>query len=177
MNKLSEIAPALLFVLGLGYYLGGTIGLVITIPICIYFYCTDETNNPQIQPQKRTSMEDILAIYKPVIDKKKPKVIDLGPVKEWAVTERKNLMYISKTDKEKYMKGLQWRNLKTQRMSLANHKCEVEGCGSATDLNLHHIHYENLTAEKLEDLRIVCQECHHKLHEKLGYDRGGFYPI
>jgi predicted HNH restriction endonuclease len=38
-------------------------------------------------------------------------------------------------------------------------------CRSAKNLSVHHITYENIGFEKMDDLISVCKECHKKLHE------------
>ena len=87
----------------------------------------------------------------------------------------KQLMFISANDKLEYMQSEKWRALKFSRLMIAQYKCE--SCGSFHNLNLHHITYERLTQEALEDVAILCEECHTKLHSILGYDRATLYPI
>ena len=87
----------------------------------------------------------------------------------------KQLMFISAKDKLEYMQSEKWRTLKFSRLMIAQYKCE--SCGSFHNLNLHHITYERLTLEALEDVAILCEVCHTKLHSLLGYDRTTLYPI
>ena len=87
----------------------------------------------------------------------------------------KQLMFISAKDKLEYMQSEKWRTLKFSRLMIAQYKCE--SCGSFHNLNLHHITYERLTQEVLEDVAILCEVCHTKLHNFLGYDRTTLYPI
>ena len=87
----------------------------------------------------------------------------------------KQLMFISAKDKLEYMQSDKWRTLKFSRLMIAQYKCE--SCGSFHNLNLHHITYERLTQEALEDVAILCGGCHTKLHNILGYDRTTLYPI
>lgn len=90
----------------------------------------------------------------------------------------KQLMFISAKDKLEYMQSEKWRALKFSRLRIAQHKCE--SCGSFDNLNLHHVTYERLTQEELEDVAILCggiNGCHTKLHNLLGYDRRTLYPI
>ena len=90
----------------------------------------------------------------------------------------KQLMFISAKDKLEYMQSEKWRTLKFYRLMIAQYKCE--SCGSFNNLNLHHITYERLTQELIEDVAILCggiNGCHTKLHNILGYDRTTLYPI
>ncbi len=87
----------------------------------------------------------------------------------------KKLMYISAEAKAKYLKSKRWKALKLFKLKIAQNKCEC--CGSTTELHLHHIDYERLTEELIEDVVIVCSICHQKIHDKLGYDRVTKYPI
>lgn len=87
----------------------------------------------------------------------------------------RQLMFISAKDKLEYMQSEKWRTLKFSRLMIAQYKCE--SCGSFHNLNLHHITYERLTQEILEDVAILCEVCHTKLHNILGYDRTTLYPI
>ena len=89
-----------------------------------------------------------------------------------------NLMFISAEAKAAYLQSPEWHILKNQRLIIANYKCEC--CGATTQLECHHITYERLTREHIEDLVILCggsNGCHQKIHNLLGYDRTTKYPI
>jgi len=88
-----------------------------------------------------------------------------------------NSMYISKQAKLDYTQSQQWYNLKQQRLGIANYCCESTDCNRTAGLECHHITYERLTEENIDDLRIVCRDCHQQIHNKHGYSREGFYPI
>ena len=87
----------------------------------------------------------------------------------------KQLMFISAKDKLEYMQSEKWKQLKLERLRIAQNKCE--SCGSTHNLHLHHIAYERLTQEELGDLAVVCEGCHTYIHSILGYDRTTLYPI
>ena len=89
-----------------------------------------------------------------------------------------NLMFISAEAKATYLKSQQWSTIREERLKIAQHKCEV--CGSKRQLECHHITYERLTAEHIDDVVILCggsNGCHHRIHNLLGYDRTTEYPI
>ena len=85
-------------------------------------------------------------------------------------------MYISAEEKAKYLRSNEWKQKKQIRLILDDNKCAK--CGNTNNLQLHHINYSRLTHEDIiDDLVILCSECHLELHEKLGYDRSTLYPI
>lgn len=59
---------------------------------------------------------------------------------------------------EALLKSEFWRNLKRQKLAIV-HGCQR--CPRRTQLQLHHLHYERqLGCETLEDVEIVCSNCH-----------------
>ena len=69
-------------------------------------------------------------------------------------------------DKESYKEYLQsprWKAIRKRLYKEYNYKCAL--CGSGKNLNVHHITYENLGEENDEDLTVLCQVCHKKIHE------------
>lgn len=76
---------------------------------------------------------------------------------------------ISRQNKQEYLSSPQWKALKQQRLTLANHKCE--NCSSTSRLELHHVTYARLKNEHINDVLILCNSCHSKLHKLTGYDR------
>lgn len=86
--------------------------------------------------------------------------------------------FISAEDKAIYLQSLEWHAIREKRLALARYKCEV--CGSTESLQCHHITYERLTCEHIDDLVILCggsNGCHQRIHTLLGYDRTTLYPI
>ena len=55
-----------------------------------------------------------------------------------------------------------WKKKRRERIEKDGFKCSV--CGSAKNLNVHHITYERLGREDLEDLVTLCRDCHSRLH-------------
>ena len=51
-----------------------------------------------------------------------------------------------------------YRRLRSQRLTIAQHRCEACGAGGA--LQLHHLHYETLGRESVDDVRMLCDPCH-----------------
>jgi 5-methylcytosine-specific restriction endonuclease McrA len=87
-------------------------------------------------------------------------------------------MFISAATKREYLESTKWQQLRSTRLKIAQHKCE--SCGSTHQLQCHHITYQRLTNEHIDDLAILCggsNGCHQRIHNLLGYDRTIEYPI
>ena len=94
----------------------------------------------------------------------------LTPVKKWRAD-----IFMSAEDKQQYMLSKEWQELRTLVFIRDNHTCQ--SCGSQSSLNCHHITYEDLGEESLDQLTTLCTTCHTELHNSLGYDRTTLYQI
>lgn len=83
--------------------------------------------------------------------------------------------YMSPSDKLAHMDSPYWKQLKLDRLALANNQCEL--CKSTHFLQLHHTSYIRLGCEKLSDVTILCDSCHQLQHDHYGYDRTTDYSI
>jgi 5-methylcytosine-specific restriction endonuclease McrA len=63
---------------------------------------------------------------------------------------------------EEYLSSTKWRTKRKEVFAARGEKCEK--CTSTTSLQIHHLTYENVFNEKLEDLQILCRSCHKKEH-------------
>jgi hypothetical protein len=66
----------------------------------------------------------------------------------------------------RYLKSEDWKEKRDKRLFIDNHQCyfhNIKNC-STTNLHVHHIHYDNVGNENLEDLVTVCQICHSEIH-------------
>lgn len=63
---------------------------------------------------------------------------------------------------EGYLWSDHWRALRRQVKKVRGRLCA--GCKKARHKVVHHKTYERLGAESLEDLELLCQECHKTLH-------------
>lgn len=65
-----------------------------------------------------------------------------------------------------WMASEDWKRIAREKIKQAHFKCEL--CGSAINLHVHHITYENLCREDrhMDDLLVVCNKCHLALHEE-----------
>jgi hypothetical protein len=69
-------------------------------------------------------------------------------------------------DKFEYLSYLQsdeWNELKNKIIDRDKH-CKL--CGSTSNLEIHHLTYDNLYEENLEDLQCLCNRCHENIHKE-----------
>ena len=62
----------------------------------------------------------------------------------------------------KYISSRQWKKVRKQKISEAGGKCEE--CGATHRLEVHHLTYKRLCCERMEDLQVLCRDCHDKKH-------------
>lgn len=62
-----------------------------------------------------------------------------------------------------YLKTERWKKIARKRIEKDNYNCTI--CGTAKNLQVHHITYENLFHENLYDLVTVCKGCHAEIHK------------
>lgn len=68
-----------------------------------------------------------------------------------------------RADYSQYMKSAEWFHKRQQVILRSDGKCEAIGCTNEA-VEVHHMTYQRLGNENLEDLRAVCRECHRKIH-------------
>lgn len=73
-------------------------------------------------------------------------------------------------DYYQYMRSKTWRGKANERLKRDGYQCVL--CRSAKNLSVHHITYENIGFEKMDDLISVCKACHEKLHMHDGIREG-----
>lgn len=62
----------------------------------------------------------------------------------------------------KYLHTSAWKKKRKQALTRAGHRCE--SCASGASLTVHHLTYDNLYREPLEDLQVLCRPCHERVH-------------
>lgn len=62
-----------------------------------------------------------------------------------------------------YMKSPEWKKNRYPALVRDGFKCAM--CGTAKNLVVHHITYERLGHEDMDDLITLCKDCHAKVHE------------
>ena len=83
--------------------------------------------------------------------------------------------FMTHGEKMAYLKTDKWRNLVNLVRKRDNYQCQ--NCGSHDHLETHHITYERLGDEHVNHLVTLCNACHTKLHQRLGYSRNAEYPL
>jgi hypothetical protein len=69
----------------------------------------------------------------------------------------------------RYLCSDEWKQKREQRLLIDNYKCFFnysKGC-DAVNLQIHHIHYNNIGNEKMEDLVTLCINCHAEIHKRI----------
>lgn len=59
-----------------------------------------------------------------------------------------------------YLASARWKTLRFKRISESGFRCE--SCRSTEKLEAHHITYERIFREKMDDLMTLCEHCHEK---------------
>lgn len=85
------------------------------------------------------------------------------------------LLSLFKNNKSQYMKSEMWQSKRLEVLRRDNHKCVV--CNKKDNLDIHHISYENVGNESLDDLVTVCRKHHQLIHDRYGYDYHSRFPI
>lgn len=80
---------------------------------------------------------------------------------------------ISREEKQHYLSSSQWQ-AKRQQVIARDKVCRVCSC-SANEV--HHLHYRTWKQERLQDLVLLCRECHQTIHDKYGYNYNSDFPI
>lgn len=86
----------------------------------------------------------------------------------------KELYKIKIVDYKEYIKSTAWYQKKLARLKKDKYTCQK--CGDTEFLEVHHLTYDNLGDEPMEDLITVCRDCHQKIHDKYGR-KGNSFPI
>ena len=82
--------------------------------------------------------------------------------------------------KKKYMKSNRWKLKRKQRLKLDNYQCAVcshNGLRCSQKLEVHHITYDNLGNENINDIVSLCRDHHQQIHDHYGYDYSNIFPI
>lgn len=69
----------------------------------------------------------------------------------------------------KYLESDKWKKIREQVLQRDNNKCTI--CGASDNLIIHHVSYDNLGNEKIEDLTTVCEKCHTKIHSTKNWNK------
>jgi hypothetical protein len=73
-----------------------------------------------------------------------------------------------------YLESPEWWNVRMCALHAAGWRCEV--CNTDDELVVHHRAYERRGEEVLEDLTVLCRDCHHRFHDSGALAAGGNPP-
>ena len=63
-------------------------------------------------------------------------------------------------DYKKYMRSKEWKAKREEKLEACDHKCECEGGCYRKATQIHHLHYDTLGNESMDDLQALCPKCH-----------------
>lgn len=67
-----------------------------------------------------------------------------------------------KNEYANYMNSARWTAFREVALARAKRRCRA--CSSPDDLHVHHLTYERLGNERLEDVVVLCENCHDIVH-------------
>ena len=76
-----------------------------------------------------------------------------------------------------YIRSTAWANSKVRASCLSRDDYMCQMCKSPWELAVHHITYENLGNENVEDLATLCNKCHNYTHQRAGRGAKHYPPI
>jgi len=68
-------------------------------------------------------------------------------------------------DYDDYILSEDWENLRQKRLLKDKYRCTR--CGFRHELRIHHLIYDRLGHEDLDDLTTLCVRCHNDIHQEL----------
>ena len=60
----------------------------------------------------------------------------------------------------KYIQSPEWKEKRQAKLDACSGKCECEGGCTREATQVHHLHYDSLGNESLDDLQALCPKCH-----------------
>jgi hypothetical protein len=91
--------------------------------------------------------------------KRRPKRKPQGQRKQKSKRKRK------KPDYRKYIKSKRWKRKREQALRHYQYMCHGCGTKKLEELQVHHRHYDTLGNECMEDLIVLCGDCHCDNHD------------
>jgi len=78
---------------------------------------------------------------------------------------------MNKRKYQEYLRTPHWREIRTDKLIKARWVCEECKRGEyGIQLDVHHLTYDRIGNERMSDLKVLCHDCHEKVHEN------GFVP-
>lgn len=130
------------------------LGLIIVFLLCLFIFIDKSTTKPKEEEEEWQRSPNAV---------KKPETHSIESESElYEKSERKKF---DKQQYKDYLKTLQWFDLKMEVYKRDSYRCrQCHKDLSKFNGEVHHTHYDNIYNEKLEDLVLVCPECHELIH-------------
>jgi 5-methylcytosine-specific restriction endonuclease McrA len=64
-----------------------------------------------------------------------------------------------------YMNSAAWKRKRQEALVVAGNRCQDCGTSREKGLHVHHLRYTHFGNEPLEDLRVLCPDCHERSHK------------
>lgn len=111
-------------------------------------------------PLTSTSWDDMLCGACMSVFKRAPDAIEFGngilQIEQFIANRLAKLPY------DLYLRTEHWKRTRTLAIDRYGASCVL--CGSGGQVNVHHRTYERIGAERLDDLIVLCSECHSHYH-------------
>jgi len=75
---------------------------------------------------------------------------------------------MNKQEYAEYLQSDHWKNLRARKRASVTKsvgKCRCAICASTERIETHHLRYRNIYDVQLDDLRLLCRECHQTAHD------------
>lgn len=69
-----------------------------------------------------------------------------------------------KEEYRKYLLSKEWLDKRNELLKIRGNLCEI--CGKGGIIHVHHLTYDRIFKELPEDLQVLCENCHRKIHKK-----------
>lgn len=83
---------------------------------------------------------------------------------------------MTKNEYREYLKSDHWKQVRQKRIEMDNYRCYL--CDKSMGLNVHHLRYDNLGNEAVnEDLVTLCYKCHKMLHRVINGSKKEYFSF
>ena len=74
-------------------------------------------------------------------------------------------------DYNNYIKSKAWHAVRRTALRRSHYSCDIcgEKASENTHLHVHHLTYERFGAENIDDVVVLCEDCHNEVHEYVDY--------
>ena len=142
-------------------------GLIFVFPPILLLYIFIGASLSRVPPSKPLTDTSPSSQFTP----EQMEVLNTPLVKHAPIVFKQSNQFMSREAKQAHLTSQFWKDLKQQRLVVANHTCEVDGCTNTSRLECHHLDYTDLGFESIDDVVVLCRACHQAQHDHYGYDR------